>query len=124
MPWTETLSLLLLLALAWFWFDSFHARAAGIDAARAACAAEDLLLLDDTVALAGLRPARDDDGRLRLRRVYHFEYSDTGNNRRPGRITLLGNQLLLLHLPLRAPRPRLLERDGEDSEDSGLIDDR
>jgi hypothetical protein len=53
MPWMETISLLVLLALAWFWFDSFQARAAGMAAARAACAAENLLLLDDTVALGG-----------------------------------------------------------------------
>jgi hypothetical protein len=121
MPWTETLSLLVLLALAWFWFDSFQARAAGMDAARAACAAENLLLLDDTVALAAVRPARDDDGRLRLRRVYHFEYSDTGNNRRSGRITLLGSQLRLRHLPLRTQRPRLLARDDDEA---GRIDER
>jgi hypothetical protein len=106
MPWMETISLLVLLALAWFWFDSFQARAAGMAAARAACAAENLLLLDDTVALGGLRPARDDDGRLRLRRVYHFEYSDTGDNRRQGHVTLLGSELLMLHLP-HAPAPRL-----------------
>ena len=54
----------------------------------------------------GLRPARDDDGRLRLRRVYHFEYSDTGDNRRQGHVTLLGSDLLMLHLP-HAPAPRL-----------------
>ena len=59
----------------------------------------DLLLLDDTVALASLRPGRDDEGRLRLRRVYRFEYSDTGNNRRDGQVTLLGSELVTLHLP-------------------------
>lgn len=101
-PWMETVSLLLLLAAAWFWFDSFQARAAALRAARAACVAEDLLLLDDTVALVGLRPARDDVGRLHLRRVYDFEYSDTGNNRRPGQVTLLASELLLLRL---APAP-------------------
>lgn len=99
MPWMEMISLFVLLAAGWFWYDSFQAREAGMHAARAACAAEDLLLLDDTVALASLLPARDDQGRLRLRRVYHFEYSDTGDNRRDGRVTLLGSELLMLHLP-------------------------
>ncbi|MBE2257658.1 MAG: DUF3301 domain-containing protein [Rhodobacteraceae bacterium] len=102
MPWTEILSLLGMLAAGWFWIDSFRARDAGIRAARAACAADDLQLLDDTVALGSLRPARDDEGRLRLRRIYHFEYSDTGDNRRNGHVTLLGSELLMLHLP-RAP---------------------
>ncbi|WP_300339209.1 DUF3301 domain-containing protein [Accumulibacter sp.] len=95
----ETLSLLGMLAAGWLWLDSFRAREAGIRAVRAACDADQLQLLDDTVALASLRPARDDEGRLRLRRVYRFEYSDTGDNRRNGQITLLGSELLLLHLP-------------------------
>jgi hypothetical protein len=34
-------------------------------------------------------PVRDDEGRLRLRRVYGFEYSDTGHNRRKGTVTLI-----------------------------------
>lgn len=99
MPWTELLSLLAMLAGGCLWFDSFKSREAGMRAVRAACAAEELLLLDDTVALASLRPARDDVGRLRLRRVYRFEFSDTGNNRRDGEVTLIGSELLTLHLP-------------------------
>ncbi|SBT05085.1 conserved hypothetical protein [Candidatus Accumulibacter aalborgensis] len=112
----ETMTLLALLAAGWFWLDSFKARDAGIRAARAACDAEDLLLLDDTVALGSLRPQRDDEGRLRLRRVYHFEYSDTGDNRRDGHVTLLGSDLVMLHLP-RAQRPglRSLSSTGEES---------
>lgn len=51
MPWMEAVGLLVMLAGGWFWLDSFKAREAGMVAARAACAAENLLLLDDTVAL-------------------------------------------------------------------------
>ncbi len=115
MPWMETVSLGFLLLVAWFWFASFQARAAGMAAARAACAAEDLLLLDDTVALGALRPARDDEGRLRLRRVYHFEYSDTGDNRCAGQVTLLGSELLMVHLGQgQRSRLRLVSSDRED----------
>lgn len=112
----ETITLLVLLAAGWLWLDSFKARDAGIRAARAACDAEDLLLLDDTVALGSLRPQRDDEGRLRLRRVYHFEYSDTGDNRRDGHVTLLGSELVMLHLP-HAHRPglRSLSSAGEEA---------
>lgn len=106
LPWTELLALLAMLAGAALWFDSFKSREAGMRAVRAACAAEDLLLLDDTVALASLRPGRDDEGRLRLRRVYRFEFSDTGNNRRDGQVTLLGSELVTLHLP-HSDRSRL-----------------
>lgn len=102
MPWLEIIGLFILLAAGWFWLDSFKARDAGMRAARAACAAEQLLLLDDTVALGALRPERDDAGTLRLRRVYDFEYSDTGDNRRRGSVTLLGDQLVMLYI---GPRP-------------------
>jgi hypothetical protein len=102
MPWMEIISIAVLLAGGWFWLDSFKAREAGMRAARAACAADQLLLLDDTVALGSLRPERDEAGRLRLRRVYDFEYSDTGNNRRRGSVTLLADQLVMLYV---GPRP-------------------
>jgi len=102
MPTLEIVSLLALGALAWLWFDSLKARDAGMDAARAACAADGLQLLDDTVAIAGLKPARNDDGQLVLRRVYEFEYSDTGDNRRRGSVVLLGQQVMLVNVGLRA----------------------
>jgi hypothetical protein len=53
------------------------------------------------VAVVKIRIARSGDGRLRLRRIYEFEFSDTGNNRLQGSVTLLGTQLIALYL---APR--------------------
>ena len=102
MPWMESIGLILLLGGGWFWLDSFNAREVGILAARAACDADSLLLLDDTVELGSLRPERAHDGKLRLRRVYHFEYSDTGNNRRRGSVTLLGTELLMVYVQPRS----------------------
>ena len=102
MPLFESLSIALVGALAWFWLDSLKAREAGIREAREACVADGLQLLDDTVAGRGLRLVRADDGRLRLQRVFVFEYSDTGDNRRQGSVTLLGHDVVLIHL-----RPRL-----------------
>jgi hypothetical protein len=103
----ELIGLLLLGAGVWLWFDSVKAREAGVAASRAACRAEGLLFLDDTVAISSLWPARDDYGQLRLRRVYGFEYSDTGNNRRKGSVILLGDDVIALSLG----RPRTLEHD-------------
>jgi len=89
-------------------------------AARAACAADGLLLLDDTVALANLRLQRDDDGRLRLRRTYDFEYSDTGDNRRAAQLALLGDEVLLLRLaPVAAAGSRLRLAAGREAADDG-----
>jgi hypothetical protein len=42
------------------------------------------------VALHRIRLRRDHDGRARIERVYRFDYSDTGDNRRRGYVTLLG----------------------------------
>ena len=101
MPTFEILSLAALAALAWLWYDSIQVRGIGIGAAKAACAAEGLQLLDDTVAIASLRLARDDDGRLLLRRVYGFDFSDTGDNRRSGSVVMLGQQVLIVNVGLR-----------------------
>lgn len=97
----EMLILLLLGATVWLWLDSLKAREIGVKAAQAACAGEGLQFLDDTVAIHSLKPVRDADGRLRLRRVYTFEYSDTGDNRRPGSVVMLGQRLLMLNVGLR-----------------------
>ena len=86
----------------WLWLDSLKAREIGIKAAKKVCAEENLQFLDDTVLIRSLRLARDDDGQLKLRRVYAFEYSDTGDNRRPGSVTLLGQRVELLRV-----RPQL-----------------
>ena len=74
---------------AWLVWDTMRARETANEAMRAACERSGYLFLDDTVSLASVRPARDRDGRLRLARVYTFQYSDTGHNRRDGSITLL-----------------------------------
>ena len=109
MPGPEIFGILALGALAWLWLDSLKTREIAISAARAACAAEELMLLDATVAIAGLKLARDDDGRLKLQRVYDFEFSDTGNNRLKGSVVMLGHRVTILNVGLRlAPEVRTL----------------
>ena len=96
----EILSMLLLGVGVWFVLGSLKAREAAVDASRAACKAEGLLFLDDTVAIESTRPVRDSEGRLRLRRVYGFEYSDTGNNRRKGSVTIMGDAVVTIYVGL------------------------
>lgn len=109
MPGLEIAGILMLGVIAWAWLDSLKAREAAIDAARAACTSEGLILLDDTVAISGLKALRDHDGRLRLQRAYDFEYTDTGNNRIKGGVVLLGHRVVLLNVGLRvAPEARTL----------------
>src|SRR3972149_3451547 len=109
MPGPEIIGIIILGALAWLWFDSLRAREAAVRAARAACAAEGLMLLDDTVAIANLKPARDDNGRFILQRAYDFEFSDTGNNRLQGSVVLRGHRVILLNVGSHlAPAERTL----------------
>lgn len=98
MPVMTVFGLLLLGAATWLWMDSLRAREICVPAARAACEAEGLLFLDDTVAIESLRPGRDEDGRLRLRRVYGFEYSETGRERRRGSVVMLGQAIVTIYL--------------------------
>ncbi len=105
----DVLGLLLLLGAAWLWLDSLKAREAAVAAAKAACNTEELLLLDDTVAIRRVWLGRNDDGEVRIRRVYSFEYSDTGNNRNSGSLAMLGSRVLVISLNLPdAPPPALL----------------
>jgi hypothetical protein len=99
----ELAAVALLAAAGWFLWDSLQAREAANAAIRPACVAEGLLFLDDTVALDRLRLGRDDEGRLRIARVYRFDYSDTGSNRCRGSVTLLGARVVNVDLGVRAP---------------------
>ena len=105
----DLLGFLLLAAAAWLWLDSLKAREAAVSAAKAACNSEHLLLLDDTVAIMRLGLARDGGEGLRLRRIYGFEYSDTGNDRSAGSIVMLGSRVLVINLNLPdTPEPTVL----------------
>lgn len=97
----ELFALAVLTALGWLWFDSLKVREIAVSAAREACAAEGHLFLDDTVGIASLKLARNDEGRLQLQRAYDFEFSDTGNNRLRGGVVMLGAQVTLLNLGVR-----------------------
>jgi len=101
--------------IAW-WLDALRARDIALRAARTACQRHDLQLLDETVAVVRLRPARDPAGRMGLRRWYRFEFSDDNDNRREGSVEVLGRRAYATHLDL-APFT-LHEFDKTDSPDA------
>src|SRR5512138_1042325 len=80
------------------WADSLKARERAVQAGRSACQRYRLQFLDETVAFARMRLARDQEGQLKISRTYTFEFSDTGNNRRHGAIVMLGGEVADLHL--------------------------
>lgn len=94
----EIAALALAALVGWLAWDTLRARERANDAMRAACRARGFFFLDDTVSLASLRPMRDEDGRVRLRRIYRFQFSDTGHNRRDGSITFVAGAVTDLRL--------------------------
>ena len=94
----EIVALLLFVSVGWLVWDTLRARERANAEMRAACDARGFLFLDDTVALRSFRPVRDGDGRVKLRRIYDFQYSDTGHNRLNGSITLVANRVAALDL--------------------------
>jgi len=88
------LSVLLVIGLGvWYWMDSLKTREIALGSARQACTRGHFQFLDETVATDLTRPARNDNGQMCLRRVYRFEYSDTGNNRHRGAVIMMGRQV-------------------------------
>ena len=76
--------------LIWFWFDTMQAREQAIAIGKRHCQNDGLQLLDETVSLSSMKVRRNSDGQVTFRRVYEFEFSDNGDNRRLGSVTLLG----------------------------------
>lgn len=86
----------------WFWLDALKAREIALQAGENACRAEGVQFLDWTVAQERLRLRRNEEGRVQWLRVYHFEFSETGNDRLDGSVTLHGRSVASVRL---APRP-------------------
>ena len=108
MPIGEITGILAICALAWLWLDSLKARDIAVEAARAACTAEDLQLLDATVAIAGVSLGRDGEGQVAIRRTYEFEFSTTGDNRLRGSVVLAGHRVVIVYVGPQSVPPRIL----------------
>lgn len=89
----EILLLGALAAIGWYWYAGMHARDQAVVVGRRACSEAGVQFLDESVALSRIRLARNGSGQLQFQRDYHFEFSDTGNNRRPGVVRLLGDRV-------------------------------
>jgi len=92
MSW-ELLFLLPLGGFLFWWMDSLKAREIAVQVGKQACRERGLQFLDDTVALVRTSLRRNEEGTLIFQRIYRFEFSDTGDNRRDGDITLLGKRV-------------------------------
>ena len=98
MSWFEIILVVSLGSLFWLWFDGTRVREIAVERARRHCHVNDVQFLDGTVSLTKIKPTRNEHGRLTFERTYTFEYSDTGNNRKPGSIIMLGQAVLFLDI--------------------------
>ena len=89
----EILMILALFAVLWFWRDSLRTRERAIQASRLACRQLDVQLLDDTVALIKLRLCRTRSGTMALCRLYEFDFTVDGEQRRSGTISMRGQSI-------------------------------
>ena len=94
----EWLAVAMLAGGGWLWWDSLRKRELALRAARNLCVRAGVQLLDETVAMKRMRLRRNADLRLSVHRTFVVEYTDTGDNRLPGRVELLGDQLLAVDL--------------------------
>ncbi len=98
------LPLLVILLLVYLWHNALGARELARVQCHQLCAQAHVQLLDQTVALSGLRLIRVAGRGLRLRRDYRFEISIDGQDRHRGSLSLVDGSVMLHTLPLSADR--------------------
>lgn len=87
------LGVLVAVFLLWFWQDSLGTRERANFAAQSACERAHVQFLDGTVAFARLMLARNEYGRLTIRRTYVFDYTVGTIDRHQGFVVLLGHRV-------------------------------
>lgn len=85
-------------ALISFWWSGDKVKAMAMTHVYRHCKAQNLQVLDQTMVLKGVWPVRDEEGSLRLRRRYSFEFTSTGEARSQGTVELHGARLHKMHL--------------------------
>jgi hypothetical protein len=98
-PFLDLLLFAIPAALLALWWNGARARELAIEHARNACRKQSVQFLDQTVALASMRPGRSATGSTCLTRVFGFEFTDQGEHRDSGSVTMNGQQLLRVHFP-------------------------
>ncbi len=89
-------------AAVFFWWNA--ARAAterATQVGRNACAAANVIWLDQSVQATGLRLRRNEDGLLGLERSFRFDYSYDGVERHTGKLVMHADRLVSFVGPTR-----------------------
>ncbi len=84
--------------VAYIWWGNTSTREIALRVAKSACEKGDVQLLDDTVSLKKYRLVRDHTGSTKIARLYTFEFSIGGNERKQGFVSFVGTQVVELKL--------------------------
>lgn len=85
--------------IVWFWYNSMQIRESATNICKATCRHYGVQLLDHTVALHRLGLRWQQPQGICLSRIYNFEISEDGTNRRMGSIIMCGQNCELISLP-------------------------
>ena len=89
----ETLAITALLVfVGWLILDSLRAQEKAIQICTRACDERHVQLLDQTVSVHRFGVRWGSEG-IRLRRIYHFDFSEDGEGRHTGSLILVGTRL-------------------------------
>ena len=89
---TEILVIILLGVLGLYWLAGMRCKEIAVVVARRECDRYDVQLLDQTVHQAKLSMSRDGRDQWRVWREYRFEYTNDGDTRSRGLVTMLGQR--------------------------------
>lgn len=89
----ELVLIALLLVACLCWIDGAGVQEIAFEAVQANCLNLEVQMLDEYVALNRLRFKRDLAGKIRLQRIFLFEFSSTGNERYNGVCIMLGRRV-------------------------------
>lgn len=94
----ESAVLLGVVAALGYWLNAMRSLELARAAGQRACREAQVQLLDDTVEVIRVRLRRDPGGRLAFCRSYRFEFTDDGDRRHRGQVTIHGRYTLHLSL--------------------------
>ena len=92
------LLLIVLIVLFWLWYSGARAKEMAIRCVDVACKETGMQLLDGTIFLKKLWPARLQNGRIGLLRFYQFDYTENGANRFQGLIVMTASRMEYLQM--------------------------
>jgi hypothetical protein len=95
---TKLLLLILAGVTAVYWWQSGLFKGRARELATAHCRQLDLQLLDQSMVIMTIWPARSGSGKIEFRRTYQFEFSSIGDRRYQGLLVMQGMRLKSIEL--------------------------